>query len=111
MWPDAFRERFVQAFGSDDMAQIWAQCIDGLRALYRERKGDMCSHLLPFIRCPTLVLCGTSDPLVPVEMQSRLREKIANAELYKIVGGRHDMHLHKADEFNRVVAEFLQRKV
>lgn len=91
------------------MSNTWTECVEGLKALYGDRKGDMCSHALPFIRCPTLVVCGSNDPLVPMEMQFVLRDKIANAELHTVVGGRHNMHLHKADEFNRAVAEFLQR--
>ena len=60
------------------------------------------------IRVPTLVLCGTEDKVAPPALAHDLSELIPNAQLHLIAGSGHISNLERADEFNRLVEEFIR---
>jgi pimeloyl-ACP methyl ester carboxylesterase len=53
------------------------------------------------ITCPTLVLSGDADVIVPVQNSRNLATAIPRAKLQIVAGGS------QAQEFNRLVTEFL----
>jgi 3-oxoadipate enol-lactonase len=59
------------------------------------------------IRVPTLVLVGDQDLVTPPELSSELVDLIPKARMHVIQGAGHLGNLEKADEFNRMVEEFL----
>ena len=59
------------------------------------------------IKRPTLVLSGDADAIVPVQNSRNLAAKIPGAKLHIIAGGSHMFFIEQAEEFNRVVTEFL----
>jgi 3-oxoadipate enol-lactonase len=59
------------------------------------------------IRVPTLVLVGDQDLVTPPELSSELVDLIPKARMYVIQGAGHLGNLEIADEFNRMVEEFL----
>lgn len=59
------------------------------------------------IKAETLVLTGDADVVVPPQNSYNLAEAIPNATLKIIEGGSHMFFIEKADEFNRIVKEFL----
>ena len=59
------------------------------------------------INSPTLLLSGDADVIVPVQNSRNLAEKIPGASLRIVKGGSHTFFIEQADEFNRIVAEFL----
>lgn len=59
------------------------------------------------IRSPTLVVSGDADAIVPVQNSRNLAAKIPGAKLRIIEGGSHTFFIERAEEFNRIVAEFL----
>ena len=59
------------------------------------------------IASPTLVLSGDADAIVPVQNSRNLAARIPGAELKIIEGGSHTFFIERADEFNRIVTEFL----
>jgi pimeloyl-ACP methyl ester carboxylesterase len=62
------------------------------------------------IRAPTLVLHGERDPLVGVANARRLAERIPDAELQVLAGGRHGFMVEQADETFAIVADWLARR-
>jgi pimeloyl-ACP methyl ester carboxylesterase len=60
------------------------------------------------IQAPTLVIGCAEDRVMPVENSKRLAEKIPNARLVILKDCGHLCPIEKADEFNRVMLEFLQ---
>ena len=61
------------------------------------------------ISVPTLVIHGDSDQIVPFEVSGkRTAESIPNAKVHVIQGGPHGINASHAEEFNRVLLEFLQ---
>lgn len=61
------------------------------------------------IDCPTLVLSGDADVIVPVENSRNLAAKIPGAELRIVQGGSHTFFIEQPGEFNSLVAQFLSR--
>ena len=59
------------------------------------------------IHCPTLIINGTLDDLVPVQASHQATEKIRGAMFREIAGCGHWPNREKPDEFNRVLLEFL----
>jgi 3-oxoadipate enol-lactonase len=60
------------------------------------------------IRIPTLVLCGTEDRITPPELSNELTRLIPGARMALIDRSGHLGNLERADEFNRVVDEFIR---
>ena len=59
------------------------------------------------IRCPTLVLCGEDDGMVPPENSRQIAERIPNARLQLIPQCGHLPMLEKPEEVARLVLDFL----
>ncbi|MDW8141007.1 MAG: alpha/beta hydrolase [Candidatus Bipolaricaulota bacterium] len=69
---------------------------------------NFCSEeRLSEIRCPTLILAGEDDPVVPAENSQRLAAKLPQAQLKIFPGTRHLFFIERADEANRAILEFL----
>jgi pimeloyl-ACP methyl ester carboxylesterase len=64
---------------------------------------------LPEITAPTLVLHGSEDGFTPVGNARILAERIPNAELQIIEGGRHMFFLEFRKQVNKLVLAFLER--
>ena len=65
---------------------------------------------LAAINCPTLIVSGDADVIVPVQNSYNLARQIPNAELRLVSGGSHTFFLEQADEFNQVVTKWLLQK-
>jgi pimeloyl-ACP methyl ester carboxylesterase len=64
---------------------------------------------LPQIRCPTLVISGSDDKIVPAENSRILAERIPNAELVVLPKAGHGYLVECAEESNAIVLDFLHR--
>lgn len=62
---------------------------------------------LPLIGCPTLVLCGTEDVLIPPGNSRTLAERIPGAKLVQFPGGGHGFHTQFHDQVAREVTDSL----
>ena len=60
------------------------------------------------IEAETLVVTGENDVVVPAENSRNLAAALPNAQLATISGTGHMAFVEKADEFNRIVTEFLK---
>ena len=64
---------------------------------------------LPQIRCPTLIISGSEDKIVPAENSRILAERIPNAELVVLPKAGHGYLVECAEESNAIVLDFLRR--
>ncbi|MGQ9571845.1 MAG: alpha/beta fold hydrolase [Dehalococcoidia bacterium] len=64
---------------------------------------------LPQIHCPTLVISGSEDKIVPAENSRILAERIPNAELVLLPKAGHGYLVECAEESNAIVLDFLRR--
>lgn len=82
----------------------------GPRALLlatRHLLSDDVTALLPRIECPTLLIWGELDPLVPLEHGRAMFERIEGARFVVIRDAAHNPMADRPAEFNRVLLEFL----
>jgi pimeloyl-ACP methyl ester carboxylesterase len=68
---------------------------------------DDVSALLPAVRCPTLVVWGALDPLVPLAHGQQLAARIPGARLVVLRDAAHNPMADRPAEFNRVLLDFL----
>ncbi|HSJ24735.1 MAG TPA: alpha/beta fold hydrolase [Longimicrobiales bacterium] len=68
---------------------------------------DDVSSLLGRITCPTLLLWGALDPLVPVSHGEVMRDGITDARLVVLENAAHNAMADQPELFNRVLLEFL----
>ena len=64
---------------------------------------------LPQIRCPTLVISGSDDKIVPAENSRILAERIPGAELVLLPRAGHGYLVECTEESNAIVLDFLRR--
>jgi 3-oxoadipate enol-lactonase len=62
------------------------------------------------LRCPTLLLVGSEDPIVPLGVMKEVAELVVDSELAVIDDAGHSAYFEKPDEFNRHVLDFLSRR-
>ena len=77
--------------------------VPGLRALYDYRLRDR----MPEIECPTLIVWGTHDTLVPVAHATEYERLIPNARKVILPDTGHVPMLERPATFNALVEEFL----
>jgi len=100
----------VEAFRSiygDELQDLWARWCDAQKAIY-QAGGELCRQRLHLICCPTFILHGGKDPLVPGFHAEMLHQDIAGSRLHIFPDGKHNIHQAYAQEFNRMVVEFLR---
>jgi len=61
------------------------------------------------IKNETLIIWGDQDKSYNFKQVQTLKQNIANSTLYIINGCAHNVHLEKAEEFNRIVLNFLNK--
>ncbi|XP_075529427.1 serine hydrolase BPHL-like isoform X2 [Dermacentor variabilis] len=106
-WSEKMRASMEAMYGTEHFRQLWSRYCDFYQDLLHKNYGEVCRKELPLIRCPTLVVQGGKDPLVPMHHALYLLQHIAKAKLYLVPDGKHNLHFKYADEFNKVVTEFL----
>ena len=82
----------------------------GPRALLlatRHLLSDDVTELLERITCPTLLIWGALDPIVPLDHGRAMQERIAGSRLVVLRDAAHNPMADRPVEFNRVLLEFL----
>lgn len=120
---EAFYEQFTHDFFSVDGRLVVSE-EERLAALALTRQASKAAALeamaafgntdfrgdLETIRIPTLIIHGDGDGIVPLEGSgARTHAAIPGSDLDVIVGGPHGINVSHAEEFNRVLLEFLAR--
>jgi pimeloyl-ACP methyl ester carboxylesterase len=69
---------------------------------------DNPTQILSRVTIPTLLLHGSRDVLVTLEMGKQLEKNLANSKLEMIAGAGHNLMFDRAQEFNALTLEFLE---
>jgi valacyclovir hydrolase len=105
-WSPRMRKSLETVYG-ESLQRLWNGFCDWAHNIY-QGGGEICRARLHAIRCPTLILHGQLDPLVPEFHPRIIHESIANSRIHVFPTGRHNPHLALANEFNQVLRNFLQ---
>ncbi|MGE0821500.1 MAG: alpha/beta fold hydrolase [Candidatus Binatia bacterium] len=106
----SWSQRMLDTMGAvygDELQDLWSRWCDAMVAIYRAG-GELCRQRLHQIRCPTFILHGAKDPLVPTFHADVLKNGIAQARLHMFPEGKHNIHLAYAQEFNQMLVDFLR---
>jgi valacyclovir hydrolase len=96
----------MQQIYADSLGGLWERYIAGLEELHA-RGGDIYRSQLDQVRCPTLVLHGEKDPLVPSFHPRIICEGIQGSTLHVFPEGKHRIHAKYATEFNQLTSAFI----
>ncbi|KAG9348095.1 hypothetical protein JZ751_004120 [Albula glossodonta] len=78
-WSTRMRKPMEDMYGAQDFAKLWEAWVDGISQFTQRPNGgcaatqpkpsgcacSICCELLPLISCPTLIVHGEKDPMVP----------------------------------------------
>lgn len=106
-WSERMRKPMIEVYGEEYFAKLWAKWCDGMETVFNANNGNICSHLLKDIKCPTLILHGEKDPMVDNVHVSYLHTNIVNSRIHLYPEGKHNVHLRYPDDFNMQVEKFL----
>jgi 3-oxoadipate enol-lactonase len=79
-----------------------------LRTMLSLAKHDA-SDVLPKVRCPSLVICGTRDYLTPPKVARAMVRQISGAEYREVEGGTHYALIEKTSLVNGWLRDFVDR--
>jgi len=69
------------------------------------------SEFLSEIKIPVLVICGERDKLTPLHIMEEMADLIADCEFHIIPGAGHITPLENSGMVNKIIKDFLSRKV
>lgn len=103
-WSKRMLETHRAVYG-DDVGPMWGSFCDAMKMIY-DAGGDFCQKEAKTLRCPTLILHGEKDPIVPSHHPQWFHENIPGSKMHVFPEGKHNIHQKFADEFNRRVLDF-----
>ncbi|XP_028909864.1 valacyclovir hydrolase [Ornithorhynchus anatinus] len=107
-WSERIRKPLEALYGYKYLAQTCEGWVDGILQFRDQPDGNICRHLLPLIKCPTLILHGEKDPLVPRFHADFIHKHVKGSRLHLMPEAKHNLHLCFPDEFNKLAEDFLQ---
>lgn len=109
-WSARMRQPMEEVYGAEVFARTWESWVDGIAQFAQRPEGSICVELLSQISCPTLIIHGEKDPMVPSFHPAFLHKHIRKSRLHLMPEGKHNLHLRYANEFNKLVEDFLEQR-
>lgn len=106
-WSEKAKAPLVKLYGEQGLQDMWSGWCDVMVTMQQRNGGNICMKAVSKISCPTLILHGAKDPVVIPEHPNYLNANIKNSRLHIFPQGKHNIHLRYADEFNKIVTEFI----
>ncbi|XP_076010572.1 LOW QUALITY PROTEIN: valacyclovir hydrolase [Genypterus blacodes] len=107
MWSERMRKPMEEVYGAELFAKSWTAWVDAIREFAQNPGGNICMECLPLISCPTLIVHGEKDLMVPSFHPHYIHKHIRGSRLHMMPEGKHNLHLRFATEFNKLVEDFL----
>ena len=109
-WDPKIKSTAEEYYGKD-LPMLWGMWYDGFVGIYEDpvRKGDICKKEVSNIQCPTLIVHGDNDPVLPFYQVEFLQKNLQNCQCEIIPGGGHSLHWKHSFKFNSVVDDFLRK--
>jgi valacyclovir hydrolase len=106
-WSESALRRFIEEQGPQNWPGIFDRLLAGYHAVLERRGGEIISSRLHEIRCPTLIVHGEDDPIVPVVHAYEMAQRIPGAWLSVFPGCGHFPHREREEDFRERVLAFL----
>lgn len=113
VWEPTVLKTYSDIYGEQNFSELWRRYVDFvvLSLENQEEQFDI-SDRLRAIKCPTLVLHGTKDPIIsyrahvqPIEMQ------IHDSHIEQFPGLAHNLHQADSSQFNQALTNFISANV
>ncbi|KAJ7338487.1 hypothetical protein JRQ81_012379, partial [Phrynocephalus forsythii] len=78
-WSERTRKPMEAMYGLEYLSKTCSAWVDGISQFIHRPDGNICQSSLPHIKCPTLILHGEKDPLVPRFHPEYIHKHIANS--------------------------------
>jgi len=105
-WPERTRERFAAAQGPLNWPGMLERMLEGYGRVL-DAGGEVVAQRLDRVRCPTLLMHGEADDVVPVAHAHELNRLIAGSELCLFPDTGHTLHRERHDELLARIVAFL----
>lgn len=108
-------ERWFTANANDTIPEALQQVREGIVQTPPQGYANSCIAIrdmdlreaIKSIHLPTLIIAGEKDPSTTVEAAREIAKAIDSAELAVIPGAQHLLNIEMAEEFNRLLTQFL----
>ncbi|CAH0553855.1 unnamed protein product [Brassicogethes aeneus] len=105
-WSDKMKNPLIKLYTEKGLEDLWGGWCGAVHNIF-VNGGNICKEDLGKIKCPTLILHGDKDPMVHPEHPEYLFQNIKMAKLHRFPDGKHNIHLRYAEEFNKIVTDFI----
>ena len=102
-----FKDALARYHGDPYWSELVTDYVDALEQLYAAG-GDPVGGSLERIACPTLIVQGADDPWVDASHARTLHAAIPGSRLEIFEGAGHEVQRDRAEDFNRVLLDFLE---
>lgn len=106
-WDKQTRESLIAQYGVEYLTSMWEKYVDIVDDIAKKYTQEFMKPIFNKIEAETLIVYGEKDPFTPKDFMNFMAENIKRSKLVVYPGGRHNLHNHKVDDFNKKVAEFM----
>lgn len=107
-WNEQIREYYSSVYGEQLFSDLWRKYVDFIIASLELPDQFDIRQRLAQIKCPTLIMYGSEDPIVSyTEHVKPLEMLIYDSELLTFKGLAHNIHQANPGQFNQVVTSFV----
>lgn len=92
----------LKVYGAEELHRMYSGLADATMKME-----DICTDVLPKVKCPVLILHGEADNWINKEHPLYLAENLQNARIHFFPDGKHNIHRRFAKEFNEIVEKFV----
>lgn len=101
------RETMETVYGPSGLRELWASLQNAVDEIV-SHGGNLYKEEVGKVICPTFLLYGAKDPIVPRLHVDFLQKNLkCTLRYHEFPEGKHNIHLRYADAFNQMVANFL----
>lgn len=112
IWEPSILSNYSSVYGEQHFSDLWRKYVDFVVKTLELPNAFDIRDKLRLIKCPTLVLHGTSDPIISYESHVKpIEMQIYDSEIRQLQGLAHNIHQADPMEFNRVMARFVSSVV
>lgn len=106
-WSERMKKPLEVLYGKEGLTELWNNWMDAFFRFIDKPNGDICIFELQEIQCPTLIIHGAKDALVPTIHPEFIHQNIKKSKLVIWPEGKHNLHMRFYEEFNELVTSFL----
>lgn len=107
-WDSNALELYTSVYGEQEFSLRWRQYVDYLVSTLETKSRLNMMSMLSDIKCPTMIVYGSCDPIVKFQEHVEPLEKlIYDSSIYQFKGMAHNIHQANPLQFNQLLTDFV----